>query len=96
MRAELIRDKQRSRRGITGLNRTTGIAAVALAIGAFLLSPGRALAVQAILTDDSYISSSQPSTNFGASGNLNISSSERTFLRFAFPTQAWHSLPFTK
>jgi len=71
-----------------GSNRrvTTGIAAVALALAALMLSPGRALAVQAVLTDDAYTSMSAPTSNFGTSGDLLINASQRTFLRFDFST----------
>lgn len=63
-----------------------GVVAVALAMAAFLLSPARTLAVQAVVTDDAYVSSAQPTTNFGAAGSLAVNAGMRSFLRFDFPT----------
>src|SRR5438093_25912 len=60
-------DTPRQRRG-TGSSRpvTTSLVAVLLAAAVLLLSPGRAPAVQAILSDDAYTAARAPQTNFGA------------------------------
>ena len=79
-------DTPRQRRG-TGSSRpvTTSLVAVLLAAAVLLLSPGRAPAVQAILSDDAYTAASAPNTNFGASEDLHVGS-RKTFLKFDFST----------
>ncbi len=80
-------DTLRRRRG-TGSSRpvTTGLVAVLLAVAVLLLSPGRAPAVQAILSDDAYTAAGAPTTNFGASEDVHVGGSKKTFLKFDFST----------
>ena len=60
----------------------TGAVLTAVLMGALLLWPGVAPAVDTFATDDAYTSASASSTNFGFRDTLAVSSDAKTFIRF--------------
>lgn len=64
-----------------------GVGAAAAFMAAALLLPARALAVQAVPSDDAYIEPDSSSSNFGSKEHLSVSDGDFTsFLRFDLST----------